>query len=176
MKIEFLNRGRIVQLVLFLLLFCYNKVDAQCTTCPKFNHVYLSVKDIQASVQFYTKAFDLKITDSFNLLNISTSDTAFKKPVKVIFLKFPGQDFVYELAQRADKNDSISKPGNLLQHVGVEVNDISTALTRVTSAGGKIAIAIRSVLTNSGLEIKQAYVKGPDDETIELTEIVKGGY
>lgn len=43
-------------------------------------------------------------------------------------------------------------------------------------AGGKLAVVIRLVKTNTGLEIKQAYMKGPDGETIELTEIISGEY
>ena len=143
---------------------------------PVFNHVYLAVHNMDSSLKFYTTAFDLKVTDRFNLLDIKQTDTAFKRPVNVVFLKFPKQDFVFELAERADKTDTASRAGNLFQHVGVEVTNITAAFQRVVNAGGKIFIPIRSVRTNSGLEIKQAYIKGPDGETIELTEIVSGGY
>src|SRR5436309_6499557 len=87
---------------------------------PVFNHVYLAVRNLDSSLKFYTTAFDLKVTDRFTQLDIVQPDTTFKRAVNVVFLKFPKQDFVYELAERADKNDT-TKQGNLFQHVGVEV-------------------------------------------------------
>jgi predicted enzyme related to lactoylglutathione lyase len=158
------------------LSLCFNKAAAQDQqVCPAFNHVYLSVHNMDSSLKFYTKAFDLKVTDRFTQLDITQTDTAFKRAVNVVFLKFPKQDFVFELAERADKNDT-TRPGNLFQHVGVEVKDITVAFQRGINAGGKVVTPIRLVKTNSGLEIKQAYMKGPDAETIELTEIISGGY
>ena len=159
-----------------VLILCFNKAVAQDQQVyPVFNHVYLSVRNMDSSLKFYTKAFDLKVTDRFTQLDITQNDTAFKRVVNVVFLKFPEQDFVFELAERADKNDT-TRPGNLFQHVGVEVKDITVAFQRVINAGGKVTIPIRRVRTNSGLEIKQAYMKGPDGETIELTEIISGRY
>jgi hypothetical protein len=46
----------------------------------------------------------------------------------------------------------------------------------VLNAGGKLAVPIRQVKTNAGLTIKQAVIKGPDGESIELVEIVSGNY
>jgi len=142
---------------------------------PAFNHVYLAVHNMYSSLQFYTKAFDLKVSDRFNQLDITQTDTSFKRPVNIAFLKFPNQDFVFELAERADKNDT-TRQGNLFQHVGVEVKDIAAALQRAVAAGGKMYISTRRVRTSSGLEIKQAFLRGPDGEAIELTEIISKGY
>jgi catechol 2,3-dioxygenase-like lactoylglutathione lyase family enzyme len=167
----------VVLICIVISSLCLNKVVAQGQEVyPVFNHVYLAVHNIDSSLAFYTKAFDLKITDRFNQLDITQADTAFKRPVQVVFLKFPGQDFVFELAERADKSDTSTRAGNLFQHVGVGVKDITVAFQRVIKAGGKPAIAIRRVKTNTGLAIKQAYMKGPDGETIELIEIISGGY
>ena len=154
---------------------CFNDAAAQDQQLPAFNHLYLAVHNMDSSLKFYTKAFDIKVTDRFNQLDITQADTSFKRAVNIVFLKFPGQDFVYELAERADKNDT-TRPGNLFQHVGVEVKDIAVALQHGINAGGKVAIPIRRVKTSSGLEIKQAFMKGPDGESIELTEIISGGY
>ena len=152
-----------------------NDAVAQDQQLPAFNHVYLAVHDMDSSLKFYTKAFDLKVTDRFDQLNVTQTDTSFKRSIKIVFLKFPGQDFVYELAERSDKSDT-TRPGNLFQHVGVEVKDIAADLQRVVDAGGKLAIPIRRIRTNSGLEIKQAFIKGPDGESIELIEIMSGSY
>jgi predicted enzyme related to lactoylglutathione lyase len=142
---------------------------------PAFNHMYLAVHNIDSSVQFYTKAFDLKVTDQFNQLNITQADSSFTRSVKIVFLKFPNQDFVFELGERADKNDT-TRQGNLFQHIGIEVKDITSALQRAVNAGGKVYVPIRRVRTSSGLEIKQAFIRGPDGESVEFAEIVAKGY
>lgn len=166
----------IISFAVIAICFCCDKAISQSQPYhPVFNHVYLSVRNIDSSLKFYTKAFDLKVTDKFTQLEITQGDSIYTRPVNVIFLKFTGQDFVFELAERPAKNDT-TKYGNLFQHVGVEVKDIKTALDKVISAGGIVAVPIRLVKTNSGLAIKQSYIKGPDGETIELTEIVSGGY
>lgn len=164
-------------IVLIGLSLCASKKMEQRNDTAVFNHVYLGVHNLDTSLLFYTKAFDLKVTDRFTELQYTQTDTVFKRAVKVAFLKFPGQDLVFELAERPDKNDS-TRYGNLFQHVGVEVKNIQTAFDRFKNAGGKVIAAIRRVKTNSpgGLEIKQAYMKGPDGETIELIELISGHY
>ncbi len=139
---------------------------------PAFNHIYLGVHNMDSSLKFYTTAFDLKVTNRISQLDITQADTAFKRPVNIVFLKFPGQDLVYELGERSDT----TKTGNLFQHVGVEVKNLKVALQRVLDAGGKLAVPIRQVKTNSGLAIKQAVVKGLDGESIEIVEIISGDY
>jgi catechol 2,3-dioxygenase-like lactoylglutathione lyase family enzyme len=143
---------------------------------PAFNHIYLGVHNIDSSIAFYTKAFDLRVTYRISQLDITQTDSAFKRAVNIAFLKFPGQDLVYELGERSDKGDTTIKTGNLYQHVGVEIKDVTATLKRVLEAGGKLAVPIRQVRTNAGLTIKQAVVKGPDGESIELVEIISGEY
>jgi len=130
------------------------------------------VHNMDSSLKFYTTAFDLKITNRISQLDITQADTAFKRPVNIVFLKFPGQDLVYELGERSDT----TRIGNLFQHVGVEVKDLKATLQRVLDAGGKLAVPIRQVKTNSGLAIKQAVVKGLDGESIEIVEVISGEY
>ena len=143
---------------------------------PAFNHIYLGVHNIDSSIAFYTRAFDLKVTYRISQLDITQTDSAFKRVVNIAFLKFPGQDLVYELGERSDKSDTTIRTGNLYQHVGVEIKDVTATLKRVLEAGGKLAVPIRQVRTNGGLTIKQAVVKGPDGESIELVEIISGDY
>lgn len=163
--------------VLLCFLICsVNPLAFQTRYSPqKFNHLYLAVNDVDSSLGFYTKAFGLAVSDRFNELDIRQTDTAFKRQVNVVFLKFPGQDLVFELAERSDKKDTV-RMSNLFQHVGVEVKNIELAVQKVIAAGGKVATPIRVVKTNSGLAIRQAYIKGPDRETIELTQIISGKY
>ena len=54
------------------LSFCFNKMIAQeKQVYPLFNHVYLSVHNMDLSLKFYTKAFDLKVTNRFNQLDVT---------------------------------------------------------------------------------------------------------
>lgn len=176
MKYQIMKTVLMCVIVSLVLDFWFQYAGAQSKQShPAFNHVYLAVRNIDSSIKFYAKAFDLKVTDHFTQLDIVQSDSSFKRTVNIAFLKFPGQDFVYELAERPDKNDT-ARPGNLFQHVGVEVTDINSAFQRVLNAGGKIVMPIRQVKTNSALAIKQAFMKGPDGETIELVEIIAGEY
>jgi hypothetical protein len=110
-----------------------------------------------------------------NELEITQADSTFSRNLKIAFLKFPGQDFVFELAERPGNIKVTNQPG-LFQHVGIEVKDILIAFQRVLNAGGKITTQVRKVRTNSGLEIKQAFFKGPDEEQIELLQVISGGY
>ena len=109
----------LMSLLSVLVLVPYCPVIGQSQQSPPaFNHLYLAVHNIDSSLKFYTKAFDLKVADHFNQLEITQADSTFRRSVKVVFLKFPGQDFVYELAERVDPNDT-TRQGNLFQHVGV---------------------------------------------------------
>src|SRR5215470_2809007 len=125
------------------------QVIAQQQTPPAFNHVYLAIHNIDSSLKFYTKAFDLKVTGPLQSIRSYPGDSTFKRSVKIVFLKFPGQDFVYELAERADPNDT-TRQGNLFGHVGVEVKDIVFVVQRGIDAGGKLYVPIRRVRASSG--------------------------
>src|SRR5689334_4237526 len=80
---------------------------------PSFNHIYLSVRNVDSSLRFYTQAFDLKETYRISQLEVTQTDSAFKRAVNIVFLKFPGQDLVFELGERTDKMDTTIKTGNL---------------------------------------------------------------
>jgi catechol 2,3-dioxygenase-like lactoylglutathione lyase family enzyme len=166
----------LIATIVYLILSLNNaKAQIQQAT-PAFNHIFLAVHNIDSSIAFYTKAFDLKITYRINQLDITQTDSAFKRMVNIVFLKFPGQDLVYELGERPDRSDTTIKTGNLYQHVGIEIKDLAATLKRAVDAGARLAVPIRQVKTNGSLTIKQAVVKGPDGESIELVEIVSGNY
>ena len=135
----------------------------------------LYVSDLDHSINFYTTAFDLTVTNRIN--QISTFNNEGKEttvPVKMAFLKFPGQDFVYELAEQPTK----TAEGNqviLFQHVGVDVKNIDKAYQRAVDAGAESLLAVRRVKAK-GVEAKQAFLKGPDGERIELMEIFSGSF
>jgi catechol 2,3-dioxygenase-like lactoylglutathione lyase family enzyme len=150
------------------------KTNSSNILTPRWNHVFLSVSNIDTSIAFYTRAFDLQVTNRIFNLKIEQGDSAYDRKVNMAFLKFAGQDFVFELAEQPI-NSIISPAPHLYQHVGVEVKDIIPAFKRVQDAGGKLIVPIRTIRTNN-LEIKQAHFSGPDGEMIELMQVLAGAF
>lgn len=72
-------------------------------------------------------------------------------------------------------NANVSGTPSLYQHVGVDVINIDTAFKRIVDAGAEVVVAPRLVKM-TGLETKQAFLKGPDGEMIELMQIMSGEF
>lgn len=142
---------------------------------PRFNHVFLVVSDMEKSVEFYTKAFDLKVTNDNVKHIVWTYEDGTQQEVEtnIVFLKFPGQNFVFELKEvgTMDTIDSFA----LFQHVGIDVKDLDKALQKALIAGAEIISPIRLVQTH-GVELKHVFLKGPDGERIELDQIISGEF
>lgn len=142
---------------------------------PRFNHVLISVTDMERSVAFYTTAFDLEVTNRLTKLEATEADgTTAIRDINIVLLKFPGQDFVYEMVERPAIPDSL-RTLSLFQHVGVDVQDIEVAFERVAAAGGKVISPIKTVRAND-IIAKQAFFSGPDGEQIELMQILSGSF
>jgi catechol 2,3-dioxygenase-like lactoylglutathione lyase family enzyme len=140
---------------------------------PRFNHVMLTVANLDTSIAFYTTAFDLKVTQRLSSLTITRPDgSTATVDVKMAFLKFPGQDFVFELAERKVQDDGITP---VFQHVGVDVTDITAAAERVKAAGGRNFTGISQV-DGQGVKAKTAFFKGPDGENVELMQMMAGEF
>ena len=109
---------------------------------PRFNHVMLTVANLDSSIAFYTRAFDLEVAQRISSLTVTKPDgSSAVREVKMAFLKFPGQEFVFELAERKIEDDGITP---VFQHVGVDVVDIESAAERVKAAGGRGSPGSRS--------------------------------
>ena len=142
---------------------------------PRINHVMLYVSNLDNSIAFYTRAFDLQITNKLDtLIAVQPDGTELIRTVNMAFLKFPGQDFVFELAQQVA--DTTRRPASYsFQHMGVDVLDIERAYKRLMDAGAKELLKVRKVKAK-GIEAKQAFVAGPDGERIELMQIISGKF
>ena len=138
---------------------------------PRFNHVMLYVSDLDASIEFYTEAFDIELTQRVDEITRIDSNGETSSPVKMAFLKFPGQDFVLELAERETGAETSAH----YQHVGIDVQDIQKASDRMASAGAKNFSGIRHLRAND-TEVKNCFFNGPDGELIELMEIIEGEF
>lgn len=163
---------------LYLLTFCgviLISCESKKPVSPRFNHVVLQVSNIENSVDFYTRAFDLKITSDNVKHVVYTFKDGTKKEriINVVFLKFPDQDFVYEMSEVAEYDTLVDFAR--FHHIGIDVKDIGKAFDKATEAGAEVLVPIRLVQTY-GLETKQAFLKGPDGETIELMQIISGEF
>jgi catechol 2,3-dioxygenase-like lactoylglutathione lyase family enzyme len=160
--------------LLFLLLVSAMACSTeQKPLSPRFNHVMLYVSDMEASIKFYTTAFDLKVTNRLRELSIENPDgTKAAVEVNMAFLKFPGQDFVYEMAEQ---EETATGAALYFQHVGVEVYDIDAAFKRLEDTGAEVMAPIRLV-EGPGVAAKNAFFKGPDGEVVELMEMISGEF
>lgn len=139
---------------------------------PRFNHVMLYVTNLDSSITFYTTAFDLQVAQRINELGVVAADGAYNpRPVRMALLRFPGQEFVLELAERP----AATGQSPWYQHLGVDVRDIAAAAERVRSAGGREMSAIQTVRAG-GTVAKNAFFRGPSGERVELMEVVSGEF
>jgi catechol 2,3-dioxygenase-like lactoylglutathione lyase family enzyme len=142
---------------------------------PRFNHVMLVVSNLDSSITFYTTAFDLQVAQRITELRVAAANGApSARPVKMALLKFPGQEFVLELAERAAP--AAAGPAPFYQHVGVDVRDIEAAADRVRKAGGHAPSPIQTVTTSTGTVAKNMFFRGPSGELVELMQIVSGEF
>ncbi len=151
------------------------ETSQQKTISPRINHVMLYVSNLDSSIAFYTKALDLKLTNKLDtLIAVQQDGTELIRTVNMAFLKFPDQDFVFELAQQVA--DTTMRPATYsFQHMGVDVQDIDAAYKRAIDAGAKELLPVRKVKAK-GIEAKQAFFAGPDGERIELMQIISGEF
>jgi len=159
---------------LFLVLLFLTSCESKQATSTRFNHVMLSVSNLESSVKFYTSAFDLQVTNQLKKIEVFNDDGAtLSRDVNMAFLKFPDQNFVLELSETPTINSE--SPSPFYQHLGVDVQDIEKAFNRLKDIGAEVTVPIRLVKAK-GVEAKQAFFKGPDGEPIELMEIILGDF
>ena len=142
---------------------------------PRFNHVMLTVTNLDSSITFYTAAFDLQVSQRITEMTVTGANgTPSARPVKMALLKFAGQDFVLELAERPGTPSTAPAP--YYQHVGVDVRDIEAAAERVKKAGGREPSPIQTVSTAGKTVAKNMFFRGPSGERVELMQLVSGEF
>jgi catechol 2,3-dioxygenase-like lactoylglutathione lyase family enzyme len=129
---------------------------------------------MEKSVDFYTAAFGFTVTNSPKHLEFTNEDgSTTTLDTNLVFLKFPGQDFVYELVESSEPGALTQSP--LFRHMGIEVKNIDEAFAKATRLGAEFPVPVRTVRANGG-EPKNAFLLGPDGEVIELMQIVSGEF
>ncbi len=138
---------------------------------PRFNHVMLYVTNLDSSIAFYTTAFDLKVAQRITEIGTVAADGTYApRQARMALLRFPGQEFVLELAERP----AATGESPWYQHLGVDVRDIAAA-ERVRRAGGRELTATRTVKAGATVA-KNAFFRGPSGERVELMELVSGEF
>ena len=165
-------KSHLYLLLAALLIGCQSTTTTPVS--PRFNHVYLVVNDIDRSVAFYTTAFDLYTSKRIKEIRRKRPDgTVDRFDVNMALLKFKGQNFVLEIAAREDfeaNNDSVS-----YAHLGIDVMDIEVAEKRLLDAGATLIRGIEEVMADD-IVAKNSFYRGPDGETIELMQMMKGTF
>lgn len=158
---------------MLLLISCSPKENSSSTS-PRFNHVFLSVSNLERSVAFYKTAFDIELTNELrHLKRTEASAEVLEYDVKIALLKFPGQNFVLEVGERL--NFEAANDNANYAHLGIEVKDIEAAKDQLLNAGAQLDRPIALVETD-GIKAKNAFFIGPDGETIELMQIITGDF
>lgn len=154
------------------LLGCDSTLKEQSPTY--FNHVFLTVSDIDQSVAFYTTAFDLEVSREIpSLRRTDAEGNTSESAIKLSLLRFPGQAFLLEIGERPDFKANNERTS--LAHIGVNVEDVAVAERRLLDAGAEQIRPITLVEADD-IRAKTAFFLGPDGETIELMEMILGEF
>lgn len=139
---------------------------------PRFNHVMLYVSDLDASIDFYTRAFGVQVSNRVDSLTVIAPDgREAHNQVRMAMLRFADQEFVLELSEQPTPGGGGTA---LFQHLGVDVIDIESAAERVQAAGASEFSGIRTVRAHGLGVARNAFFRGPDGELLELMQMVEG--
>jgi len=119
----------------------------------KLEHIGVMVKDMDASIRFYTEVLGLKLVKRDRLAD----------GVELSFLSFPGSDNIeIELIGRG--HDGLPDNG-LVHHIAFTVSDIQAEIDRLKSLGVKLMDETpRTILKGDRI----AFFFGPDGERLEF--------
>ena len=139
-----------------------------------FNHVMLYVSDMEKSVSFYEQAFGMSVHKRIGEVVVQTNQSpADTVQLDLVMLKLPGSDFILELSEQAVPDSLQASP--YFQHLGIEVQDIEAAFDRAMKYGAQQQTNIRTLSTDQ-ITARNVFLRGPDNELIELMEIVEGNF
>ncbi|MBL7078997.1 VOC family protein [Candidatus Bathyarchaeota archaeon] len=120
-----------------------------------FHHLSMRVRDLNASIKFYTEA--LGFTERF-----SWGET----PKRTVLLD-TGDGNYFELSQ----GDPEKAHGDgVFHHIALRADDCAAALEAARAAGAEVTVETKDVTlsTEPPTPIRIAFLKGPDGELIEL--------
>jgi catechol 2,3-dioxygenase-like lactoylglutathione lyase family enzyme len=132
----------------------------------KINHVGLSVRDLHAQIGWYSKVFNMEITQEVERT---------EPPIKLVLLTAPNGLGIELMARKGSEREKVY--GNALEtalelgygHWCLEVDDVQEAYNNMMNAG---AISITAPGPSIKAGIEYAYVKDPEGNLIEIIQFV----
>ena len=120
-----------------------------------FHHLSMKVRDLDASIKFYTEA--LGFTERFS----------WGEPPKRTVLLDTGDGNYFEISQ--GDPEKVHGDG-IFRHIALRADDCAAALEAARAAGAEVTVETKDVTlsTKPPTPIRIAFFKGPDGELIEL--------
>lgn len=153
-------------------------------------HVGLFAADMDATIRFYTEAFGLTRRYSWNR-TIATepfpSGEFFKIPYRIEFLDFGDGSYLEVFDLGKPPNELVGDYNLPLNHIALRVPDVDAAYARALNAGAKpFSMKVDDlewkgqplsfkIYGNPPLELRLAWVMGPNNEAIELGTLPNNG-
>jgi len=120
-------------------------------------HTMVRVLDLDRSIDFYSKAFGLEVTDHFDFDGFA-----------LVYLRNGEADFEIELTLNKDRTEPYTH-GDGYGHVAVCVDDCHAEHTRMTELGFK-PNDVKEFNRNGELMARFFFVQDPDGYKIEVLE------
>ncbi len=119
-----------------------------------FDHIHLRSVDPDETGRFYVERLGARLSD-----RIETADS-----LRVV-VAFPGLRILIERVPPGTTAGA-TPPHRGLEHFGLEVSDIEAAVAELMAAGVEFTMPV----TARGPGLRIAFLRGPDDVSIELLE------
>jgi lactoylglutathione lyase len=120
-------------------------------------HVMVRVRDLDAAMHFYDRAFGMKPADRFDFDSFT-----------LVYLRNPENDFEIELTWNKGQDEPYSH-GSGYGHVAFAVADLDSEHTRLTALGFK-PNPIKEFHRDGGLMARFFFVQDPDGYKIEVLQ------
>jgi lactoylglutathione lyase len=122
----------------------------------KFNHTSITVKDMEKSLDFYTKILGLEFERRVEIP---------ENKAEIAFVRDPQSGMRIELTYWKEKKDFTD--GDQLDHMGFEVPDVAKAVEEFRKKGVPVAKEPYRIRQGSGLI---AFITDPNGIWLELVE------
>jgi predicted enzyme related to lactoylglutathione lyase len=142
-------------------------IELNTAAFHRFGHLHLLSENPVAAAEWYEKQFGVTarknpVKRMYRDTQIGPSASFNMDNVNVII--FPVE---YAHPVLKDRETFESTAGHVVDHIGVSVDNLDDAMTKLKAAGVKVLAEARSV---AGGKIKYAFVEGPDKMKIEVIE------
>ena len=120
-----------------------------------FHHVCMRVKDLNASIKFYTEGLGFVEKASWR-----------PAPNRCVLLD-TGDGNYFEIAQGDPQK---TQEAGVFQHIALRTDDCDAAIAAARAAGAEITVEPKDVRldANPPLQVRVAFCKGPDGEMVEF--------